>query len=236
MACSKAARCTPRSSNCDWTAIQLRLSLSNVQVGVNSGVEPVLRQREVFFVGCLGACKQLRFSVVTVQTEIILRQFGLVEQPGISHVGRQRLGSRGARRHTAADVSPQIRLPRDIERQTEAFSAARVAPVVPADTFDPRRRWSPDRWLAVGNKAARATLTAALASRYCASAWSTFWLETLTCSSSAFNAGSLYSSHHRPFEYASPGCDCFHPAASASLKFTGGCSLNAGGVAAGGRL
>src|ERR1022692_2275707 len=89
---------------------------------------------------------------------------------------------------------------------------------------------------AVGNNAARATLTAALACRYCASACSTFWFETLTCSSRALRAASLYSSHHRPFEYASPGCDCFHPAASASLKFTGGCSLNAGGAAAEGRL
>src|ERR1019366_3710605 len=88
----------------------------------------------------------------------------------------------------------------------------------------------------VGDNAARATLTAALACWYCASACSTFWFETLTCSSSAFRAASLYSSHHRPFEYASPGCDCFQPAASASLKFTGGCSLNAGGAAAGGFL
>src|ERR1039458_54027 len=76
-----------------------------------------------------------------------------------------------------------------------------------------------------GSNAARATLTAALACRYCASASSTFWFETPTCSSSAFRAASLYNSHHRPFEYASPGCDCFHPAASASLKFMGGCSL-----------
>ena len=52
----------------------------------------------------------------------------------------------------------------------------------------------------IGNNAARATLTAALACRYCASACSTFWFETLTCSSSAFRAASLYSSHHRPFE------------------------------------
>src|SRR5665213_871246 len=53
---------------------------------------------------------------------------------------------------------------------------------------------------AIGNNAARATLTAALASRYCASACSTFWLETPTCSSSAFRAASLYNSHQRPFE------------------------------------
>src|ERR1700730_8699095 len=90
--------------------------------------------------------------------------------------------------------------------------------------------------VAVGNNAARATLTAALACRYCASTCCTFWFETLTCSSSAFSAVSLYSSHHRPFENASPGCDCFQPAASASLKFSGGCSLKAGGVAAKGRL
>src|ERR1035438_1076867 len=47
----------------------------------------------------------------------------------------------------------------------------------------------------VGDNAARATPTAALACRYCASACSTFWLETLTCSSSALRATSLYSSH-----------------------------------------
>ncbi len=81
----------------------------------------------------------------------------------------------------------------------------------------------------VGNNGARATLAAALACRYCASACATFWFDTLTCSSSAFRAASSYSSHQRPFAYASPGCDCFHPADSASLKFTGGCSLNAGG-------
>src|ERR1017187_3558215 len=88
----------------------------------------------------------------------------------------------------------------------------------------------------VGNSAERATLTAALACRYCASACSTFWLETLTCSSSAFSAASLYSSHQRPLAKASPGCDGFQPAASASLKFTGGCSLNAGAAGAEGRL
>src|SRR5579862_5658251 len=53
---------------------------------------------------------------------------------------------------------------------------------------------------ATGNNAARATLTAAFASRYCASACRTFWLETPTCSSRAFRAASLYSSHQRPFE------------------------------------
>ena len=52
----------------------------------------------------------------------------------------------------------------------------------------------------IGNNAARATLTAALACLYCASACNTFWFETLTCSSSAFRAESLYSSHQRPFE------------------------------------
>src|SRR5579872_1020190 len=53
---------------------------------------------------------------------------------------------------------------------------------------------------ATGNNAARATLTAARASRYCASACSTFWLETPTCSSRAFRAASLYNSHQRPLK------------------------------------
>src|ERR1019366_8035610 len=110
----------------------------------------------------------------------------------------------------------------------ELLPVAVPAPVPPAEIAG--------AVVAVGNNAARATLTAALACRYCASACSTFWFETLTCSSSAFRAASLYSSHHRPFAYASPGCDCFHPAASASLKLTGGCSLNAGGAEAAGLL
>src|ERR1035438_8480779 len=62
-----------------------------------------------------------------MKAEVVLRQFGLVEQPGISQVGRQSLGSGGAGRHAAADVAPKIGLPRNVERQVETFSKARCS-------------------------------------------------------------------------------------------------------------
>ena len=57
--------------------------------------------------------------------------------------------------------------------------------------FPPPLRIIAGAVVTVGNSAARATLTAALACRYCASACRTFWFETSTCSSSAFSAASL---------------------------------------------
>src|SRR5579871_378100 len=72
-----------------------------------------------------------------------------------------------------------------------------------------------------GNKADRATRTAAWASRSCASACKTFWFEMLTCSSRAFSAGSPKISHQLPFSTPSLGCDSFHPAGGGSLKATG---------------
>src|ERR1039458_94112 len=64
----------------------------------------------------------------------------------------------------------------------------------------PPAKVAPGAVVTVGDNAARATPTAALASRYCASACSTFWFETFTCSSRALRAASLYSSHQRPLE------------------------------------
>src|ERR1035441_2686787 len=72
-----------------------------------------------------------------------------------------------------------------------------------------------------GNKAERATRTAALASRNCASACNTFWLEMPTCSSSALSAGSPKISHHLPRMTPSLGCASFQPAGGASLKVCG---------------
>src|SRR5215472_10384820 len=46
-----------------------------------------------------------------------------------------------------------------------------------------------------------------------------FWLEMLSCSSRAFNSGSLKISHHLPRSIASLGCATFQP--SASLNWVG---------------
>ena len=100
-------------------SVQLRLGLGNVEVRCDSELETVLRQREVFLIRRLSAGEQLGFGVAAVEFEIILREFSLVEQPRICHGGRQRLRGRGARRHTAANVSPEVRLPGNVERQTE---------------------------------------------------------------------------------------------------------------------
>src|SRR5476649_8666 len=80
------------------------------------------------------------------------------------------------------------------------FTSVPVPPPVPPTEID-------GAVVTVGNSALRATPTAAFACRYRASACATFWFETLTCTSSALSAASLYSSHHRPFAYASPGWD-----------------------------
>src|ERR1017187_3298429 len=73
----------------------------------------------------------------------------------------------------------------------------------------------------VGDRAARATRTAALATRNCASAARMFWLETLTCSSSALSAGSLNTSHHFPRRPPSAGWAFFQPSGGSSLKAAG---------------
>src|SRR5260370_7335603 len=72
-----------------------------------------------------------------------------------------------------------------------------------------------------GKRAERAIRTAALASRNCASACCTFWLEMFTCSSRALSAGSLKISHHLPRSTPSLGCASFQPGGGASLKCAG---------------
>src|SRR5579864_564330 len=52
--------------------------------------------------------------------------------------------------------------------------------------------------VAVGKYCERACLTIARAAAKLATAAATFWLEIITCSSSAFNSGSLNTSHHFP--------------------------------------
>src|ERR1017187_745045 len=73
----------------------------------------------------------------------------------------------------------------------------------------------------VGDRAERATRTAALATRYCASAARRFWLETPTCSSSELSAGSLNISHHFPRRVPSAGWAFFQPSGGSSLKAAG---------------
>ena len=110
-------------------SVQLRLRLGHVEVRRDSDLEPVLRQREVFLIGRLRAREQLRFAITAVESEIILREFGLIEQSRVGHFGRQGLGGRGAGRHAAADVSPEIRLPGNVERQIEAYGSVFRMPI-----------------------------------------------------------------------------------------------------------
>src|SRR5207247_11175382 len=84
--------------------------------------------------------------------------------------------------------------------------------------------------VSVGNNWARASLTNARAERKLAKASEMFWLERATCSSSAFNCGSLNISHHFPRIAASIGCAGFQ--VLVALLFSGTSSLNAGGVCA----
>src|SRR4030095_4633408 len=63
----------------------------------------------------------------------------------------------------------------------------------------------------VGNNPARAKPINARAWRKCASATFTFWLASLTCSSSAFSCGSPKISHHLPRGIVSLGRASFQP-------------------------
>src|SRR5258705_314247 len=63
----------------------------------------------------------------------------------------------------------------------------------------------------VGNKPARKKPIRARAWRKCASATFTFWLASLTCSSSAFSCGSPKISHHLPRGIVSLGPASFQP-------------------------
>src|SRR5215469_3222462 len=86
----------------------------------------------------------------------------------------------------------------------------------------------------VGNSAARLYFTVARASRKRASAAFRSWLETATCSSSAFSGASPKISHQAPRGKSARGFAVFH--CPASLNESGGGSLYAGGAAAEGRL
>src|SRR6266550_1060653 len=74
-----------------------------------------------------------------------------------------------------------------------------------------RTEAAPPPAVTVGNKPARAKPINARAWRKCASATFTFWLAWLTCSSSAFNCGSLKISHQLPRGILSLGRASFHP-------------------------
>ena len=63
----------------------------------------------------------------------------------------------------------------------------------------------------VGKYCERACLTMERATRNAAAAEAIFWFDTFTCSSSAFNCGSLNISHHLPFSAASFGCATLQP-------------------------
>src|ERR687892_2645516 len=63
----------------------------------------------------------------------------------------------------------------------------------------------------VGNNPARKKPIMARAWRKRASATLTFWLASLTCSSSAFSCGSPKISHHLPRGIWSRGCATFQP-------------------------
>src|ERR1700722_18286735 len=80
----------------------------------------------------------------------------------------------------------------------------------------------------VGNSDARLKRTMVRACRKRASAIFKSWLETVTCSSSAFNLGSPKISHQFPRRASELGWDLFHSSVSDSLYESGGGSLNAG--------
>src|SRR5436305_15178595 len=108
-----------------------------------------------------------------------------------------------------------------------------VPGLVEAGPVEPREVVTEAPAVTVGNSADLACATRARAPRNWASACASVWLETATCSSSAFNWGSPKTSHHLPRRAASRGCAGFQ---SPGATPGGGCSLKAAGTSTGGVL
>ena len=114
-------------------AVELRFGLRDIQIRRYAAVEAVARQRQVFLVGSLRARKQSRFGVGAAQAEIILRELGLVQQPGVFEVGLRGLRRGGGGGDAAPDAAPQIGFPTRADRQIEQLRVP-APPETPPDT------------------------------------------------------------------------------------------------------
>ena len=198
-------------------SVELGLGLRHVTIGGDTAGIAVAGEREELLVGLDGCLEQGDIAIDAVQLEVVLGKLRLIAAGGHSQEGRGGLGGIRAGGDAAADAAPEI----------DGVGGVHGKVVVRRADWWVRSGWRARRALRAvtegcgatrGKSAERATRTAALASRNCASACSTFWLEMLTCSSRALSAGSLKISHHLPRSTPSLGCASFQPAGGASLN------------------
>jgi len=190
-------------------ALQLGLGLHHVDLGGDARVVTILGEVERLLERRDGFVEDALLSVDRAKQQVARRQRRLRRQPRAGEVGRARLRARLAGLRGAPDASPQVELPRRVEaRRAVRDGAARGRA---ADHADGRaaardRCVGVDRRKEAGARGGHDRLRA----RYCASAASTVWFETWTCSTSALSAGSPNISHHGPRVAPSCGCATFH--------------------------
>ena len=95
--------------------LELRLGLHDVGLGGDSIREPILRQAEKLLEVGDRLVQQLLLGVEGAQLEVVLGQLRLEAQARRFHVTRARLGAGPVRLHRAADSSPDVQLPREVE-------------------------------------------------------------------------------------------------------------------------
>ena len=149
--------------------------------------------------------RTVELHVLRRQQKIIGGQQRLLAQPDIFEIGRAHLRVVHGILHRQTNPAPQVRLP---GRGSRAMKSSGWFP--PPRSFRRRlrdRRGRSDGGIVVGVIGRRLT---ARACRNCASACFTFWLLTLTNSSSRFSCGSPKISHHLPLIRPSLGVAIFH--------------------------
>jgi hypothetical protein len=108
--------------------LELGLRLHHVGLGRHPAREPVLGQAEELLEGGDGLVEQLLLSVQGAQLEVVLGQLRLEAQARRLQVSRARLGGGPVRLHPAADPSPDVQFPREIEAQLEVRAGAARGP------------------------------------------------------------------------------------------------------------
>ncbi len=119
--------------------LELGLRLDHVGLGRDPARVPVLRQAEELLEGGDRLVEELFLGVHGAELEVVLRQLRLEAQARRFEVARARLGAGLARLHRAANPSPDVELPREVEAQQEVRLGPPEEPPTPDVPEDARR-------------------------------------------------------------------------------------------------
>ncbi len=104
--------------------LQLSLGLCDIGGRHDAGRIAVARELERRLIGGDRRVEQPSLGVDRPQQEIVLRQFALKEEASGLQIAGAGLGVRPVRFHVATDASPDVDVPRDVDRQDEIVRGA----------------------------------------------------------------------------------------------------------------